>query len=215
MHMITWEILMHFKGTNIHLCHGFLVDSYQSAPPSAHDHPITFPSQLKVDASDLRPPHHLVFHPAVLYSETDGKAKEKDGCCLTPSLFSLPFLSFNWKTQGAPPIPRQRQKKFLIFVVYLSTLVCWINHFTPVINKRTNGWMSLPSDYWFTNRQDVYFLRENYMEHFNFVDFLFVLFCWFLPLSPLPGFFARRGGFLWDCTDPHPTQHHRHHTQVQ
>lgn len=129
--------------------------------------------------------------------------------------FSLPFLSFNWKTQGAPPIPRQRQKKILIFVVYLSTLVCWINHFTPVINKRTNGWMSLPSDYWFTNRQDVYFLRENYMEHFNFVDFLFVLFCWFLPLSPLPGFFARRGGFLWDCTDPHPTQHHRHHTQVQ
>ena len=55
------------------------------------------------------------------------------------------------------------------------------------------------------NRQDVYFLRENYTEHFNYVDFFFcsfVLFIWFLPLSRLPGLFffffflfARRGRF--------------------
>lgn len=78
------------------------------------------------------------------------KAKEKDGCCLTPFLFL--FLSFNWKTQGAPSIPNYKQQKkkshfFLLFVVHFSPLVCWINHFTPVINKQTNGWMSLPSDY--------------------------------------------------------------------
>lgn len=122
MHMITWEILMHFKGTNIHLCHGFLVDSYQSAPPSAHDHPITFPSQLKVDASDLCPPHHLVFHPAVLYSETDGKAKEKDGCCLTPSLSLFLFSLSTGKHRVLPPSLANGKKKFL-FLLFIYPLL--------------------------------------------------------------------------------------------
>lgn len=103
-----------------------------------------------------------------------------------------------------PPSPPGKQKKVCFrFPLFISPLsICWINHFTPVINKRTNGWMSLPSDYWFTNRRDVYFLRENYTEHFNYVDFLFfvLLFCLFgSSLSPAFldcfVFFASRGRF--------------------
>lgn len=52
----------------------------------------------------LVPPPRLVFHPAVASTLGRKKAKgKKDGCCLTCFLFL--FLSFNWKTQGAPSIP--------------------------------------------------------------------------------------------------------------
>lgn len=154
--------------------------------------------------SDFRPPHRLVFHPTVFYVGTDGRRGKRKRLMLSNS-FS--FSLSTGKHRVLPPSPATSDNKslLLICIVYLSPLVCWINHFTPVINKRTDGWMSLPSNYWFTNRQDVYFLRENYTEHFNcWFFFLFVLFFWFLPLSTLPGFLARRGRLLWDCTDPPP-----------
>lgn len=120
--------------------------------PSLQDRLITFKSQLKVDVPDVRPPHRLVFHPTV--SSTSGLTERQKKKIDAVSLLLFLFLSFNWKTQGAPSIPRYRRQKCLfllisVVIVYLSTLVCWINHFTPVIKKkkRTNGWMSLPSDY--------------------------------------------------------------------
>ncbi len=144
IHMIIWEILVNFKRRSVHLCHGFLVDFYQFAPPfMAAQSPLR--ANLKVDVPDFRPPHRLVFHPTVF--STSGLTERQKKKINAVSF--LLFLSFNWKTQGAPSIPRYKRQKclFLIFIVYLSTLVCWINHFNPVINKRTNGWMSLPSDY--------------------------------------------------------------------
>lgn len=126
----------------------WILSGFLPISPSPHDRPITFKSQFKVDVADFRPPHRLVFSSyGFFYFRTDRKAKEKHRCCLIPSL-SVSFSLFQLENTGCSLHPRyKRQKKSLIFIVYLSTLVCWINHFTPVINKRTNGWMSLPSDY--------------------------------------------------------------------
>lgn len=125
------------------------------------------------------------------------------------SLFCFP--PFNWKTQGAPSISRYKQLNSWFCILLRPPLLCWINHFTPVINRWTNGRMSIPSNYWFT---DVYFLRENY-ETFELCWFLlFVcLFGLFLPLSfwIFKIFFARGGGFLWDWS---PTHHHRHRNKT-
>lgn len=118
---------------------------------------------------------------------------------------SLFFFFFNWKHRVLPPPPATET---LFPLLFLSPLVCWINHFTPVLNKRTKGRLPLPSDYWFTNRQDVYFLTENSIWNILIMLFFgFVLL--FLPLSPLPGFFLREEEDSSE-TVLISTQHHRH-----
>lgn len=156
-----------------------------------------------MDVAYICLPHRLVFHSVVaFFCRTDGKAKRKTKTRVPSRSLFLIFLSSNWKTQGAPSNPpyKRLNSLFSSVVVSLSPFICWINHFTPVINKWTNGWMSIPSNYWFT---DVYFLRENSMKHFNYVFFLF------LPLSPSSWifFFCKKRRIPLRLI---PTQHHRH-----
>lgn len=183
------------------------VDFYILAPPLMPSNHLSEP--VKGECSYPPPASSPCFPPVV-----SRKATEKHGCCLIPSLSSLSLFQLENTGRSLQP-PRQTTTKTCVSCLpFIYPLVCWLNHFTPAINKRTNGWMSIPSDYWFTNRQDVYFLRENYTEHFNFVDFLFV--SWILPLWPLPGFFAKkRKTILLECTDPPPYTTPQTHTQVQ
>lgn len=98
---------------------------------------------------------------------------------LIPCHFLCFLLFFNWKTQGA----------LAFLLVSFTPLVCWINHFNPAINPWTNGWMSLPSDYWFTNRH--LFFKKNSIWNIEFYWTFWFVFLLFLPLSPLPGVFQK------------------------
>lgn len=178
----------------------WILSSYYQCCPSPHDRPITSKSQLKVDFTDFTSsPSYSSY--GCLYFRSDGKVK--DGWCLVAFFFFF-FFFFNWKHRVLPTSPATET---LFPLLFLSPLVCWINHFTPVLNKRTKGRSPLPSDYWFTNRQDVYFLTENSIWNILIMLFFFslVLFYFFSHSPPFLDFFARRGGFLWDCTDLHPT----------
>lgn len=150
-------------------------------------------------------PHRLLIHPTVASTSEWWKGKRRMmSCCFS---FSF-FFFFNWKHRVLPPSPATET---LFPLLFLSSLVCWINHFTPVLNKRTKGRLPLPSNYWFTNRQDVYFLTENSI--WNILIMLFFFFFWFcFIVSPtLPPSWI----FLQEEEDSSETvlistRHHRH-----
>lgn len=137
MHTITWEILMHFKRRALHLCHGFL--------------PVHPDSRANERAPSLTSAQLISLFLILLLSASSltRRQKKKDTHCLISFSLTFSFSLSTGKHRVLPPSPTTNDKKVcsLFFMVYLSPLVCWINHFTPVINKRTNGWMPLPSDY--------------------------------------------------------------------
>lgn len=116
--MITREILMHFKGRDVHLCHGFLVDFYQFPRPLMT---VRSPSRANLRWMSLTSAHliALFFHPTV--SSTSGltERQNKNIDAVSFLLFLFLFLSFNWKTQGAPSIPATNDKKSLLFLLFI------------------------------------------------------------------------------------------------
>lgn len=113
----------------------------------------------------------------VIHTRTNGKAKEKDR-----SFLLFLFLSFNWKTQGAPSILATNEKTFCSYFYCLVIRSCLLDQSFLSCDKQMDGCHFLPT----TDLQtDVYFLRENYMEHFNHCWFFF-LFCLFGFSRSLP-----------------------------
>lgn len=173
-HYVEIHIIGRFEwlsgGRNVHLCHGFLVDFYQFVRP------VTFKSQLKVDVPDV---HRLVFHPTV--SSTSGLTGRQKKKIDAVSFLLFLFLSFNWKTQGAPSIPRHKLSCFYCLFILSSRL---LDQSFRSCHKQTDEWMDVTSVRLLIYKQTrrLFFKRKLY-ETFEFCWFDFV---WFYLVSPAP-----------------------------
>lgn len=113
------------------------VDFYILAPPLMPSNHLSEP--VKGECSYPPPASSPCFPPVV-----SRKATEKDGCCLIPSLSSLSLFQLENRGRSLQP-PRQTTTKTCVScLLFIYPLVCWLNHFTPAINKK-DKWMDVNS----------------------------------------------------------------------